>query len=450
MDKNERQEGQGQEKQQKSAIDRLNQGINLARDAKSTYEISKRVAKKLKRTKMASRGLSFASKEAQLAIRGAQLAIKGAAATVEIWGPIALIVGFIVLVIIIIIIIFTGVSAPPTCRGLTANPTTISNSIPAILTLENCSENVTYSWDLPQIGGTFSAPQGTTTSYTPPKVNSDQKIYIFVNVCSSSNQDNCSQYSTPQLTISKEDLFSCNGYCALGNRCESPDVAGQGTCPSEGQQRTCCRTNPGPGPTKCETNPTDCLKKELNILVGGNTTEEKRSDVYRLLSEVAAASRYKTLLKASGPTTLEFINDPTKGGGCPARVKPIGGGRSLLILYNYDLNGCYRTTRKSRLAHETGHIIRNGHMRLFQQFESQGYYPKDKSCYKIDNRFSPRYFINTYNTSFGASQGVSISGSNETLAEFIALSVIPSGGYPSRCTSGYNWVKKNIFDNYVF
>lgn len=405
MDKSEKQQEGAQEKQQKSAIDRLNQGINTARDARSAYKISKRFANKLKGTKTTSKGFALAGRGGQLAVR----IVTTLASTVEIWGPIALIVGFFVLVIIAVIVIFTEVAAPPTCKSLTASPTTISNSVPAVLTLENCSENITYSWNLPQIGGTFSAPQSATTSYTPPVVNTTQKVSIFVNVCSSSAPNNCSQYQAPELTIDKENISPCS-----------------------------------------RTDPAGCLKEEFNIVVGGNATEEKRSDIYRLLSEVAVATSYKTLLKTSGPTTVMFVNDSSKGGGCPARVEAIGGGRSKLTLYNYDLNGCYRTTRKSRLAHETGHIIRNGHMRLFQQFESQGYYPKDRSCYKIDNRFSPRYFIRTYDTSFGASLGLSISGSNETLAEFIALSVIPKDAYPRRCPVGYNWVKENIFDNYVF
>ena len=100
MDKNNKQE-ENEEKQKKGAVDRINQGINFARNAKDTYKFSKLVSKKLKGSKAASRGFSFASK-------GVQLAIKGAAATVEIWGPIALIVGFFVLVIIIVIVIFSG------------------------------------------------------------------------------------------------------------------------------------------------------------------------------------------------------------------------------------------------------------------------------------------------------------------------------------------------------
>ena len=300
-------------------------------------------------------------------------------------------------------------SSPPKCDNPTAEPQTISSSFPTTLSITGCTENVTYSWVLPQIGGVFSAAHSATTSYTPPVVSATQKISILVNVCLSSSPTNCSQYQTPEITINKEGVFSCS-----------------------------------------KTNPADCLKEDFNIIVGGTASSEKLNDVYKLLSEVGVATSYKTLLKTSGPTTIIFVNDSSKGGGCPARVQGTGGGRSTLTLYNYDLNDCYRTTRKSRLIHETGHIIRNGHLRLFQQFESQGYYPKDGSCYKIDNRFSPRYFINTYNTSFGASQGISISGSNESLAEFIALSVIPKDGYPRRCPAGYNWTKENIFDYYVF
>lgn len=211
--------------------------------------------------------------------------------------------------------------------------------------------------------------------------------------------------------------------------------------------------NPGnPTSTKCETNPTDCLREEFNIVVDGPSSREKLNDVYKLLSEVGVATKYKVLMKTSGPTILEFQD--TSEGGCPGVVKRnITTGKSMLTLRNYSLTGCSQTTRKSRLTHETGHIIRNGHMRLFEVFESQAYFPKDSPCYEIDTRFTPSYFIKTYNKAYrdyAAGIGVSISGSNETFAEFTALYVIPQGGYPRRCPIGYNWTKENIYTNYPF
>lgn len=90
-------------------------------------------------------------------------------------------------------------------------------------------------------------------------------------------------------------------------------------------------------------------------------------------------------------------------------------------------------------------------MRLFQEFENKAY-RKDANCYKVDGLFSPPYFINTYDTSYARSLRPlpQISGSNESMAEFMALSVIPEGGYPKRCPAGYNWVKDNIFGGKEF
>lgn len=208
--------------------------------------------------------------------------------------------------------------------------------------------------------------------------------------------------------------------------------------------------SPGPTrqPDRCEANPRDCLRTEFNFIAKGDPGAGILSDIYKLLSEVTVSGRYGALLRTSGPTEVVFENSSL--GGCPGRVQAIGGGRSRLTLSNYSLRGCPRETRKSRLIHETGHIIRNGHMRLFQIFESQAYFPKDGGCYKRDARFSPPYFIMTYNTNYAADIGVSISGSNETFAEFTALYVIPQGGYPRICPIGYNWTKDNIFKNYAF
>lgn len=191
MDKNEGQKDQGQEKQQKSTIDRLNQGINTVKDAKSAYKISKRFANKLKGAKTTSKGFALAGRGGQLAVR----VVTTLASTVEIWGPIALIVGFFVLVIIAVIVIFTGVQTPPACKSLTADKTTINKDNPVTLSLVECSENVTYSWVLPQIGGSFSTPQSQTTIYTPPDLNKDARAKISVSVCTQANAQNCSQYS---------------------------------------------------------------------------------------------------------------------------------------------------------------------------------------------------------------------------------------------------------------
>lgn len=210
---------------------------------------------------------------------------------------------------------------------------------------------------------------------------------------------------------------------------------------------------PGPGPTDtpgtpggplltCSGNPRDCLREDFNFVIVGIASNDKMLDVYKILAEVSVSTEYKKLLRSSGPTLVFFT--PGSLGGCPARVKNLGNGKSSLTLENYSLTGCSKTTRKSRIIHESGHIIRNGHDDLFTKFEKNAY-NKDNGCYKTDSRFSPSRFINTYDTSYAADIGADISGSNETMAEFIALHIVPEGQYPKKCPIGYDWVKKNIF-----
>ncbi len=223
MDKNNKQEERQEEKQNKSALDRVNQGINLARNARDTYNLSKRVSKKLKGSKQISRGASFAGK---LASKGGQAIIRAAAGTIEIWGPIALVVGFIILVIIIIIIIFSGVQPPPACKSLTADKATVNKDNPTTLMLNDCPENVTYAWSLPKIGGSFSAPTSNTTTYTPPDLNQDTIVKVTVEVCAQANTENCSQYSIslnisyappsyPGITYSLKGPKDCNDPCRV-------------------------------------------------------------------------------------------------------------------------------------------------------------------------------------------------------------------------------------------
>lgn len=199
----------------------------------------------------------------------------------------------------------------------------------------------------------------------------------------------------------------------------------------------------GPAPIECTTTIAECLKDEFNVILQGVYTDDERSDIFRILSGAGASSRYKSLLKSSGPTPIIFINDASKGGGCPARVEPLGGGRSKMTLWNYSLSACPKSTRTSRIVHESGHVLRNGHMRLFELFESQAY-NKDPGCYYTTS-FTPRYFIKTYDTSFASSVGLSPSGSNETMAEFLALTIVPEDRYPEKCPVGNRWVRKNIF-----
>lgn len=197
----------------------------------------------------------------------------------------------------------------------------------------------------------------------------------------------------------------------------------------------------------CQDNPTKCLKDDFNIIVQGNPPKSSLQDVYRIYLEASAAPRYKQLLKNSGPTRLEFIT--TGEGGCPATVQPNipFNGTSTLTLRSYTISGCRSEERKSRLVHESGHVIRNGNMRLFQQFESQAY-NKDRNCYNYASGLVPPYFYYTYDTDYARSLGRNISGSNESMAEFIADQIVPRGS--RSCPIGEGWVKSNIFGGYTF
>ncbi len=208
---------------------------------------------------------------------------------------------------------------------------------------------------------------------------------------------------------------------------------------------------PGPGPTKCETNPTDCLNKEFNMIVKSGT-EENISDLFQILSELAKSTTYKNLLYTSGPTDVKFSSGTTN---CSAHVIGYTTQNTLLEFWNFDASKCSsRSTRKDRILHESGHVIKNGKGRLFQLYVSQAYWPKDYNCYYKDARFQDPWFIKSYKTSFAASIGnFSITGSNESMADSMADYLNPPsslGNFKSQCPRGYNWVKANIFGNYVY
>lgn len=197
----------------------------------------------------------------------------------------------------------------------------------------------------------------------------------------------------------------------------------------------------------CQDNPTKCLKDDFNIIVQGNPPKSSLQDVYRIYLEASAATKYKQLLKNSGPTRLEFIS--TGEGGCPATVVPNlpFNGTSTLTLRSYTISGCRAEERKSRLVHESGHVIRNGNMRLFQQFEAQ-VYNKDRNCYIYSRGGFPPYFFYSYDPSYAISLNKTPSGSNESMAEFMADQIVSQGS--RSCPIGERWVKNNIFGGYTF
>lgn len=201
-----------------------------------------------------------------------------------------------------------------------------------------------------------------------------------------------------------------------------------------------------PKPTQaCLNNPTNCLKDDFNIIVQGNPPKAFLQDIYTIFLETSVAPKYKQLLRSSGPTKLEFIS--TGESGCPATVQSTGDGTSTLSMRSYSLTNCSKQARKGRLVHESGHIIRNGHMRLFQQFESQAY-NKDRNCYTTNRGGVPPYFYYSYDPSYAISLGRTPSGSNESMAEFMADQIIPQGN--RNCPVGEAWVKNNIFGGYTF
>ena len=204
---------------------------------------------------------------------------------------------------------------------------------------------------------------------------------------------------------------------------------------------------PGPRP-QCETNDfIKCLKDDFNMIIVGTPGRERVEDLYDILSELGVSGTYKSLLKSSGPTYVFFINGDTT---CAARVRNFLG-YTYMTFEDFGPGYCSKTTRKDRITHETGHVIKGGHARLFQQYESEAYWPKDSDCYyyQYDNDFvSPYHFIKTYDTTYAKENHIPISGSNESMADSMALYVRPEsplGNFPSQCPRGYNWIKTNIF-----
>lgn len=207
----------------------------------------------------------------------------------------------------------------------------------------------------------------------------------------------------------------------------------------------------GDSGSKCETNPTDCLKNDFNITVRGNVTQEKLSDVYDRLAEVAIAVRYKNLLRSAGPTVIILANDSKSY--CHGQFHWDGNNLRELTLYNFDSAHCTKTRRRDHILHESGHVIKSGHKDLFLLYVDRAYYPHDASCYHPDSHFTPKYFINTYDTSYAAEYGLDISGSNESMADSMALYLNPIlqlSHFPTQCPIGYKWIGENIFDNYIF
>lgn len=254
----------------------------------------------------------------------------------------------------------------------------------------------------------------------------------------------------------------CGRYVGVDNCDKGRTVENCGTCTASGE--TCggagpvniCGREDAPEPATCPSGNYDsCLWNEFRVLIKGKSPyiSNEAKDIFNILSEAGVSWKWKKLLRESGPTDFNLVNDGEMG-GCPSRVTSNGNGTSDLELKNYGLR-CDREERKSRLVHETGHIIRNAHMRLYQTFMDDAYYPKDSRCYyKYVSNSDSYWFIDTYSTSYAQSLGLNSSGANESMAELMALTVIPqrkSGNlYPNYCPVGSKWIKENIFNNYDF
>ncbi|MBP9716872.1 MAG: hypothetical protein KBD51_02910 [Candidatus Levybacteria bacterium] len=273
----------------------------------------------------------------------------------------------------------------------------------------------------------------------------------------------CVKESDPQFCARKiPSAKRCGRFVGLDNcgdpriveNCGDCSVSGE-TCGGAGPVNICGRED-APEAAQCPSgNYGSCLWNEFRILLKGNTPylDNEARDIFNILSEVGVSWKWKRLLRESGPTDINFVNDGELG-GCPSRVTSNGNGTSDLELKNYGLR-CNREERKSRLTHESGHIIRNGNLRLYQNFMDQAYYPKDSRCYyRYVSDSDSFWFIDTYSTDYARSLGLDSSGANESMAELMALTVLPQRKdgnlYPNYCPVGHNWIKDNIFNNYNF
>ncbi|MBI3985273.1 MAG: hypothetical protein HY344_05065 [Candidatus Levybacteria bacterium] len=465
MDKSQEKEEKSQDQQQKSAIDRLNQAAQKARQGKTAIETAKKGAKLAKKAskKLAGRAATALGRQTVATIGAAIVS------TAPAWGPPVLfalaIGGLFLVVIIIIIVLFSGATPPPTCKTISADPTTISNNLGANLSVSECSENITYSWALPQIGGVFSASQSASTLYTPPQVNSSQKISIAISICSISAPSNCSQYQTPELTVVAQKLYSCNGYCTIASSCPSSDITGQGTCPTSPSMICCKKDNKKPGPVPSCSEIDQRLRQDYRIRTqsgtppisywGPSTAENiscaTKQGLWKIFSILTKSWSFENRLLSTSATIQFFYDssDPTHGYGLTAWA------------YRMQLhNATYRINNNLSLAgawitHETGHWLQKRDGSLEARFPDLSRLNRlDSGCYEPG---SGSYWLKTYSL-----RGGNISPIRESMAEAISLYVynekynIINGrlvsivNFKIKCPNTYKWVRDNIFRGYEY
>jgi hypothetical protein len=219
----------------------------------------------------------------------------------------------------------------------------------------------------------------------------------------------CTTLSTPPQVASPSEV----GYYAKSS---ATTIVGAGTNSIEDPNDPA--NPPGPIATCNNGDYKGCLKKEFNINIQSGTGEQI-SDLFNILSQFGRSSLYKRLLFESGPTDVRFSPGSVN---CSAHVAGYTYANTLMEFWNFDSARCNTYTRKDRILHESGHVIKNGKGRLFQRFISEAYYPKNSNCYYQDSRFTGGpWFMKTYSTKFAASiNNFSITGSNESFAESMA------------------------------
>jgi len=144
----------------------------------------------------AAAGVETAAGGAAVGAVGAEAA-GGVAAGIAAGGWIVVVIILIILCAVIIIsVLLTGSAAGSSCTGgVFGDSSTANIAQPVTLTASNCTSGSVYKWaedPSTPIGGTFSPPDASVATYTPPAVTKDTPVEIDVSVCDSSN--NCNTY----------------------------------------------------------------------------------------------------------------------------------------------------------------------------------------------------------------------------------------------------------------
>lgn len=423
-------ENEEEKKKKKGAVDYANQAYNKGSDAYNAY-------KKVQGAVRAVRGAGAAAEGAETAV--------GAASTIEVWGPIAILALIILLIIIVIIIIFGGGAAGeiPTCETITSDSVSTTPGTPITITLNNCSANAIFSWSSSVDGGTFTPPDGQTTSYNAPTLPTYPAILtITANVCSNIAPTQCNQYAI-DVSIGPPTCESLGGSCVSAQLCRA-EGSGTITGATDCSTNVCCNFSSFTCPSG---NYAACLKAQFGI-TAVNMSNAMLKEIYTTYaSAFDGHTNYLALFK-SRASTYTFV--PAAGPNGAFAIAHSGGDVTLYQGFANTSN----SFQKFVLIHESGHVIAGARPSLQINLYNQTYNAGvDLAC------FSNLGILKTYPAGV-VSGGVTMSVRiNETFAESLADTLTctgsgtckgngggasPISNFPSTCAYIVNYIKTKV------